>query len=258
MFHAQTLMHGLAGLHFGHPIYLYQQLGSTNDEARRLAEGGGQEGLIVVAEEQTAGRGRAGRRWLTPPGTAIAFSLILRPALPPARAARLTMLAGVAVCEAIEQATPARASLKWPNDVLLSNKKAGGILAESVVQGDRVNYAIVGLGLNVSFAPAVHEVDFPATSVQAEAEREIDRLQLLRAILAAMEARYPTLVEDSLFEAWRARLAMVGEPALVRTEAGEHRGRVAGVDPEGALLFQLDSGATLRLPAGDVLRLRRV
>ncbi len=252
MFHAQALVHGLTGLRFGHPVYLFQQIGSTNDEAKRLADGGGQEGLIVVAEAQTAGRGRAGRKWITPAGTAIALSVILRPALAAERTARLTMLAGVALCDAIEQATGLRADLKWPNDVLLSGKKVAGILAEAALFGDRLEYAVIGLGVNVNSAPSAAEVDFPATSLQAEAGREVDRLKLLRAILAGLEARYPSLTDDVLFEAWRAHLALMGEPMVAHTESGDHRGRAEGVDPEGALLFRLDSGEALRLMAGDV------
>lgn len=251
MFHAPALVHGLLGLRFGRPVYLFQQIGSTNDEARRLAGGGGQEGLIVVAEEQTAGRGRAGRKWITPAGAAIAFSLILRPNLPASRAARLTMLAGVAACEAIEHVTGLRADLKWPNDVLISGRKVAGILTESAVLGDALEYAILGLGMNVSFAPPAAEVDFPATSLQAEAGRAVDRLKLLRAILASLAAHYPSLLDDSLFDHWRARLALMGEPVVARTESGDQRGRMEGVDPDGALIFRRDSGETLRLTAGD-------
>jgi BirA family transcriptional regulator, biotin operon repressor / biotin---[acetyl-CoA-carboxylase] ligase len=257
MFHAPTLVHTLLGLRFGHPVYLYQQIGSTHDEARRLAEGGGQEGLMVVAEAQTSGRGRAGRKWITPAGGAIAFSLILRPDLPASRASRLTMLAGVAACEAIEQVTGVRAELKWPNDVLVSGKKVAGILAESAVMGDQLEYAVLGLGLNVSFTPPAAEVDFPATSLQAEAGREIDRLKLLRTLLACLEARYPSLSDEGLYQDWRARLTLMGEPMSAHTESGDHQGRAESVDADGALIFRLESGEALRLLAGDV-RLRPI
>lgn len=255
MFHAPDLLHALDGLRFAHPIYLYQQIGSTNSQARRFADADAPEGLLVVAEEQTAGRGRAGRRWITPRGAALAFSLVLRPALPPDHAARLTMLAGLAACEAIEQITFLPARLKWPNDVLLSGKKVAGILLETTLQGDRLDYAILGLGMNVSFTPAPADVDFPATSLQAESGIAVDRLQLLRAILARLEARYAALLETSLYDDWRARLALMNEPLVVRTPGGEHLGRAVSVDSSGALLFQLDSGETQRLLAGDV-RLR--
>jgi BirA family biotin operon repressor/biotin-[acetyl-CoA-carboxylase] ligase len=252
MFHAPRLLHGLSGLRFGHPLYLYQQIGSTNVEARRLAAAGAPEGLIVIAEEQTAGRGREGRRWLTPAGSAIAFSLVLRPALSAAQLARLTMLAGIAACEAIEQITNLQPALKWPNDVLISGQKVAGILVESALQGDRLEYAVLGLGMNVSFSPAPQEVDFPATSLQAQAEGEIDRLKLLRMILSRLEAHYPFLVSASLYADWRSRLTMMDEWIVVRTESGECRGRAENVTPEGALIVRLDSGETRTLFAGEV------
>jgi BirA family biotin operon repressor/biotin-[acetyl-CoA-carboxylase] ligase len=255
MFHAPALLHRLTGLRFAHPLYLYQQIGSTNDEAKRLAEAGAPQGLLVVAEEQTAGRGRAGRRWITPAGTAIAFSLVLRPELPARRAMRLTMLAGLAACEAIEQVTGLRANLKWPNDVLVSGKKVAGILVEAALDGDRVGHAVLGLGMNVSLAPPPEAVDFPATSLEAEAGREIDRFHLLRAILSRLEARYASLEAESLHADWHARLALMEQAVIVRTTDGDYAGRAEGVDPDGALLFRLESGESLRLLAGDV-RLR--
>ncbi len=250
MLHAPDLLHALTGLRLAHPIYVYQQIGSTNDEAKRLAESGAPEGLLIVAEEQTAGRGRLGRQWLTPPGGSLAFSLILRPTLPAAQAARLTMLAGVAVCEAIEQTTPLTAQLKWPNDILIAGQKAGGLLLETALIGDELGYAVLGLGLNISFVPT--GVDFPATSLQA-AGAEVDRLRLLLAILTRLEAHYANILDDTLPSVWRARLALMGVPSVLRAPDGTtHAGHAVDVSPDGALLFQTDAGETLRVLAGDV------
>jgi BirA family biotin operon repressor/biotin-[acetyl-CoA-carboxylase] ligase len=257
-FQAATLLNGLAGLRFGHPVHLFEQIGSTNDEARRLAEGGAAEGLVVIAEEQLAGRGRAGRRWYTPPGTNLAFSLVLRPDVPPVLAPRLTMLASVAVCEAVEQVAGLPARLKWPNDVLVGGKKAGGILLESSLAGDRMDYAVLGIGLNVAQAPPAELVDFPATALDAEAGRTVDRLGLLRAILERLDAQYGALTstdQDALLAAWRKRLVWIGEMVVARTPEGEVQGRAAGTDAYGALLVGLDSGETARVLAGEV-RLR--
>jgi BirA family biotin operon repressor/biotin-[acetyl-CoA-carboxylase] ligase len=252
MFHAQDLLHRLNGLRFAHPIYLFHHIGSTNDQARHLAEAGAPEGLLVVAEEQTAGRGRGGRRWLTPPGSALALSVVLRPPLTAALGTRLTMLAGLAACEAIEQAAGVQAGLKWPNDVLIGGRKAGGILVESALREDRVDHAVLGVGLNVSWAPAPEQVDFPATCVDAEAGRATDRLVLLRALLARLEARYVELEGERLFHDWRARLSLLDTPIELRTETGTFTGRAEDVDPDGALVFRADSGEVRRVLAGDV------
>ncbi len=256
MLHAQDLLHQLNSSRFGHPLYVYQQIGSTNDEAKLLAENGAPEGLLIVAEEQTAGRGRGGRAWLTPPGGALAFSLVLRPALSAEQAARLVMLAGVAVCEAIEQTTAARPQLKWPNDVLLNGKKLAGLLAESALRGEALEYAVLGVGLNVSWAPAPEQVDFPATSLQAETGHEVDRAKLLRAILARLEARYAQLNDEATFTAlfadWRVRLTLLGQPAELRLETETLVGVAEDVAPDGALLFRLSSGETRRVLAGNL------
>src|SRR5262245_19367089 len=145
-----AVQRALDGLRFGHPVHFFPTIGSTNDEAKRLAAAGEPEGLLVLTETQSAVRGRQGRQWLTPPGTALALSLVLRPALEARQAARVTMLAGVAVCEALGQAAGLQAALKWPNDVLLDGRKAGGILAETGLLGERLDYLVLGIGLNVS------------------------------------------------------------------------------------------------------------
>lgn len=257
--HATTLLHALSGLRLGHPIYLYMQVGSTNAEAKRLAAGGAPEGLLVIAEEQTAGQGRAGRHWHTPPHTALALSLVLRPTLAAAHGMRLVMLAGLAACEAIEQVTQLPVQLKWPNDVLVNGKKVGGILVESGLTGTTLDYAVVGLGLNVNFSPDPALVAFPATGLAAEAGHPIDRVRLLRALLARFEVHYPMLTTqpEQLHAAWAARLTLLHTPIVVHTATGATAGEAEGVDPAGQLLVRSTDGALLRVAAGDV-RLRAV
>ncbi len=252
MFHAQDLVHRLVGLRLAHPLYLFQQIGSTNDQARQLADGGAPEGLLVVAEEQTGGRGRGGRRWLTPPGSALAVSVVLRPPLPAGQAARVTMLAGLAVCEAVELVAGVRADLKWPNDVLIGGRKTAGILVDSAFRGAVLEYAVLGIGLNVSWAPDDTQVEFPATCLEAAAGRSVDRLTLLRALLSALQTRYADLAGEQLFADWRARLTLLGAPVTVHTAAETLAGQALDVEPDGALLVQLTTGETRRLLAADV------
>jgi len=260
--HAQAVLHRLTGLRFGHPVYLYQQIGSTNDEARRLAQARAPEGLLVIAETQTAGRGRAGRRWLTPPGSALAFSLVLRPSASPAQAARLTMLAGLAVCEAIEQVSGVQTALKWPNDILAGGQKTAGILVEAVTRPEgepRLDYAILGIGINVDAAPPASEVDFPATALNAQAAQPVDRLILLRAILQRLEDGYAAVAAPDplpLYSAWAARLVWLGERVVVQTAGAQMAGEAESADPDGALVVRLESGERVRVLAGDV-RLRQ-
>jgi BirA family biotin operon repressor/biotin-[acetyl-CoA-carboxylase] ligase len=252
--HAPAILHALTGLRFGHPVYHYACLGSTNDEAKRLAEAGAPEGLLVVAETQTAGRGRQGRRWLTPPYTTLALSLVLRPDLEAQHAARITMLAGVGVCEALEQAASVRATLKWPNDVLLDGRKAGGILAETGLSGARLDYVVLGVGLNVSQAPPAEAVNFPATSVEAAAGRPVDRLDLLRAIMDRLSARYPDLppARPDLHTAWLNRLVWQGQRVVAHSPEGDYHGCMTGAAEDGALLLKLDSGEVRRVVVGEV------
>lgn len=254
MLHAPDVLHRLTGLRFGHPLYLFQQIGSTNDQAHQLAQAGAPEGLAVVAEEQTAGRGRSGRRWLTPPGSALALSVVLRPTLPAGQAGRLTMLGGLAACDAVEQVAGVPAGLKWPNDVLINGRKVAGLLVETAFTGQDLDYAVLGIGLNVSWAPADDQVAFPATSLEAEAGRSVDRTSLLRAILAGLEVRYADVAGGQLFADWRGRLTMLGAAVELETGAAAEpfRGVAEDVDPDGALLVRGPDGGLRRFLAADV------
>jgi BirA family biotin operon repressor/biotin-[acetyl-CoA-carboxylase] ligase len=247
---AEELTPVLRGLSFGQPLYAFESLGSTNDEARRLGEAGAPAGTLVIADEQTAGRGRSGRTWFTPPGSAIAMSLILRPTL--AHTARLTMLAGVAVCEAIEIVSGAPAALKWPNDVWLAGKKCAGILAESALRGQQLDYAILGIGINVSWNPPPEAVDFPATCVQAETKQSVSRAALVREVLTQLGAAYPRLNDRSLFEQWQARLATLGQVVQVQLGAETFTGRAHAVTEDGALLVRREDGTVRPVLAGEV------
>ncbi|HEX9370836.1 MAG TPA: biotin--[acetyl-CoA-carboxylase] ligase [Roseiflexaceae bacterium] len=252
----------------GRPLVVHAQVGSTNDLVRQQARAGQPEGLVVLAEEQTAGRGRMGRGWAAPPGSSLLLSLLLRPDwLLPADSFALTMLAGVALCEAVEQAAPLRAALKWPNDLMLpvagasepALRKSAGILSEIELAGDQIAWVVVGMGVNVNWAPQGfvdgRDLAEVATSVAAAAGREIDRLALLRALLVRLDERYALLRQgrrEELFDAWRGRLATLGQPVDVRLPQRELRGTAEGVEPSGALLVRDEAGILHTVVAGDV------
>jgi BirA family biotin operon repressor/biotin-[acetyl-CoA-carboxylase] ligase len=238
-------------------------VGSTNDLAKQLGAQGAPEATLVIADEQTAGRGRLGRMWWTPPGAAIAMSLLLRPRFPPTLAYRLTMLTGLIVAEAIEQVTGLKAGLKWPNDVVMDKSevggppsavlKLGGILAESSVAGQEIEYAVVGVGLNVNVDFSVRQ-DLPeATSLRMELGHEVDRVEILRAILERFAARYAVIEHDERLHAgWSARLVTLGRQVVARYGDVSVVGQAEGVDASGALLIRQEDGTLKRVDAADV------
>ena len=252
----------------GRPLLFYERTSSTNDLAKERAHAGDSEGLVILADEQIAGRGRQGRAWTAPPGGSLLMSLLLRPTwLAPADIFVLTMLAGVALCEAVEQVAPIDAALKWPNDLLLparpgapvATHKAAGILCECELAGDQIEWVVVGLGVNVSWTPA-GEVDGRdlaqvATSLAVAAGAPIERATLLRALLTRLDTRYQRLRQgrrEELFTTWRGRLATLGQPIVVRKPSGELSGVAVGVEPSGALLLRDGCGAVHTVLAGDV------
>jgi BirA family biotin operon repressor/biotin-[acetyl-CoA-carboxylase] ligase len=258
-------------------------VGSTNDVAKRLGAEGAPEIAVVVADEQTAGRGRFRRAWWTPPGAALAVSLMLRPSLPLSQAHRLTMLAGLSAAQAIEHVTGLRVGLKWPNDLVVECpgalgfaarqaphawRKLGGLLAEAVIAGPCVELAVVGMGINVNVDFSTR-ADLPdATSVQRELGHAADRLTILRALLERFAARYHTLAQDEHLRGdWAARLITLGRqvvarngqdpdvaqdaaPATLREAVIE--GVAEEVDEWGALLIRTDDGTLRRIDAADV------
>jgi BirA family biotin operon repressor/biotin-[acetyl-CoA-carboxylase] ligase len=242
----------------GRPIHYWATIGSTMEEARRLAEGGAPEGTVVIADEQTAGRGRLRRSWWAPPGGSVLLSLLLRPASP-SQAQRLTMACSLAVCDAIAevaglQADDLRIGVKWPNDVLIDGRKVCGILTEMDLLGERVQYAIVGIGVNVnvSFQDAP-PLMIPATSLAIAAGRPVSRLDFLVALLTGIERRYLALREGQAFhQEWAARMVTLGRPVQVTGAAERWKGLAVGVDEDGALLVRKEEGGVQRVLAGDV------
>jgi BirA family biotin operon repressor/biotin-[acetyl-CoA-carboxylase] ligase len=270
-------------------VLYFETIGSTNDEAaersakafalhppsredtsrsaKTSAESGSakasaarSEGLVVVAAEQTAGRGRRGHTWFSPPGSGLYVSVVLAPAAatidPPRATALLTLAAGVALAEGIEQASGLRIDLKWPNDLQVTRRKLGGILAESSGSGGATDTVVVGYGLNVRSTAFPPELGDRATSLESELGRALDRHHLLAETLAALSRRYEDLLAgrfDAILDAWR-RLAPAASGARVTwtTSAGEASGVTAGIDDRGALLVRVDDRVE-RIVSGEVV-----
>lgn len=266
----------LADLPLG-PLRFFAATGSTNDEAARWAQEGAPDLALVVADEQTAGRGRMRRRWFTPPGAALAFSLVLRPeglagaprrprqasaatgsgrsaTTSPSIGALLAGLGALAVSDALG-ALGLEARIKWPNDVLVSGRKLAGMLAEARWEGEALAFVILGIGLNVTPAslPPEEELLFPATCVEAELGRPVERWALLHGVLAALLERRARLASPSFLRAWEERLAFRGQAVWVLVEGSDPlQGEVLGLDSGGALRLRTPSGGEITLQAGEV------
>jgi len=245
---------GLTTEFIGQEIVYYQVIGSTNEVAKELARLGASEGTLVIAEEQTAGKGRLGRSWLAPPGSSLLMSLILHPSLTTPQLPRLTMASSLAVAYAIEETCSLSVHFKWPNDILLRGKKAGGILTETSVSGEILDYAVIGIGLNVNLdVHQIPEIAQTATSLSMELCREVSRLELLQALLKSIEREYRLLQEgESPGDRWEARLNSLGRRVMVDTPWGQESGQAEGVDANGALILRRDDGTKTYITVGDV------
>ena len=248
---AAMLRTGLYTAVIGRSVRYYQSTGSTMDDAAEWARDGADEGAVVVAETQTASRGRLGRRWISDEGN-LYFSVLFRPepdALP-----LLSPLAGVAVARSIRQVAGLHPSIKWPNDVMIEGRKVAGILAESALSGSQIQHAVVGIGVNVALdVSADPEIAATATSLNHAAEAEIDRPELLRRILQHMDALYLDLRRGrSPIAEWRRWLDTLGQRVTVSHHDSNQTGMAEDIDDHGNLLLRTDDGTLLTLTAGDI------
>jgi BirA family biotin operon repressor/biotin-[acetyl-CoA-carboxylase] ligase len=235
-------------------IYL-AETGSTNEDARRVAQEGAPDGTVVITDHQTSGRGRLERRWEAPPGCCLLLSLVFRPELAAHQVQRLTIICGLAVADAVESETGLRVELKWPNDVVLDGAKVAGILTEIGWTGQRLDYVIVGIGLNVNLDPRQLPGDLlmAATSLSHVLGSQVARLPLLQALLRAVERRYLALkAGHSPHAEWAGRLATLGKPIVVSGAGTILNGVAEGVNADGALLVRLADGRLETVLAGDI------
>ena len=239
------------GTHFiGQRVIYYPSLTSTMEVAKQEAQLGAVEGTVVIADEQTAGRGRIKRVWLSPKGS-IALSIILYPSV--VNLPSLIMLASLAVVHSIEAVTGLRSQIKWPNDVLVNDRKVCGILIESSVRGNIVDYAIIGIGVNVNLRLSdFPEIPATATSLSAELGKDVSRLGVIRRLLVEVERLYLVLqAGGSIYEEWRDSLVTLGRRVRVKSGKTIYEGVVESVDRDGSLLLRHSDGNLSKIVAGD-------
>jgi BirA family biotin operon repressor/biotin-[acetyl-CoA-carboxylase] ligase len=250
----------LSANRLGATFHYFQEIGSTNTHARNLAERGAREGAIVIAEKQTHGRGRLDRRWESPPFTNLYLSFILRPKLPPRQAPQITLAAAVALVETVGSLLSRPPAIKWPNDILFDGKKLAGILTEAACDAERVEYVILGIGLNVNYrVDAMPEgLRHRATSIADLIGRNVSRESVLVRLIQDLDRCYGEL-EESGFEAlrprWEAHFALRGRRVQVDLGGQTVIGRAQGIDREGALIIEDEQGQRRSIVAGDVIPL---
>jgi len=233
------------------PVRFYERVDSTNELALEWLRQGAETGSVIIADEQVKGRGRLGRAWYTPPGTALILSVILRPAS--SEIQQLTMLGAVAICELLEHIGAPDVGIKWPNDVQLLGRKVSGILPEVVWSGRHVDGAVLGMGINVRIDFAGTALADRAISIEPVLGRLIDRLDALVYLLNRIDEWTPQLGTKALFDAWRERLNMLGRRVTVVGADGMLTGWAETVDEDGALRVKTDDGTIHRVIAGDVV-----
>lgn len=220
---------------------------STNEVARQAARERATEGTVVIAGQQTAGRGRLGRNWSSPPGS-LALSVILRPQT--SRLSSLIMIASLAVVHAIEKVTGLKSQIKWPNDILINNKKVCGILIENAWKGSGLDYSVIGIGLNVNFNPADYEeVANIATSLSMELGRPVSVLKVIRTVLMELDIYYSV---NDVFTEWKKRLTTLGKDVKIVSGKTMVTGIAESVGLDGSLDVRCPDGVLLRITVGDV------
>jgi BirA family biotin operon repressor/biotin-[acetyl-CoA-carboxylase] ligase len=252
----ETILEDLGPSLFAKNMVFRKTLESTNTLAKELAAKGAHEGTLVLAEEQRAGRGRGGRRWISPGGVNLLFSVLLRPNLNTDQVFVLTMILALAAIEAIKGATGLGAKIKWPNDLYLVGKKLGGILTEFSVKGKGMEYVVLGLGLNVNWYPAEDEgIRYPATSLLAQTGVRTSRNKLLISILKPFEQYYRKVLAgeiEALFARWNELSLIIGKDVEIISGQDRLVGRVLRIDREGTLVIKDKKGREQRILSGDV------
>ncbi len=248
------IQYGLKTQYLGKKIIYENMVNSTMDVAFRLGMEGAVQGTLVCAEGQTNGKGRLGRTWSSPKWKGVYMSIVLRPSLALTQVTQLTLLAAVAVCEAIQRVSGVAARIKWPNDILVMNRKLAGILTELSAETDQVRFVVIGIGINVN--TPLRLLPLTATSLKEETQRKISRVELVQEILCLLEQWYERLQKegfDGVVQRWKELSSTLGRRIRVVDPSGDVEGEAIDLDGMGGLLIRNDTGLVISKTAGDVI-----
>jgi BirA family biotin operon repressor/biotin-[acetyl-CoA-carboxylase] ligase len=242
----------------GREVLYYAETTSTNDIAIELAGMDAKEGTLVIADSQTKGRGRLDRKWVASAGTSILASLILRPAIELSQVNRIVLITTISIIHAIRNVTNLPALVKWPNDIVINDKKIAGILAESKTEKNSLSFVVVGFGINVNIPKGnfPEEIADIATSLSIESEREVSRVYLLQEILKQIESRYLRLNDNGFLDEWKSLSATIGSQIQIEYPDRIRTGLVTDIDENGALIVQLDTGDIKHIMNDDIVKIR--
>lgn len=237
-------------------VLFYEKIDSTNSELKRLADRGALEGTLVLAQEQEAGRGRRGRSWVTPPGSAVAMSLLLRPEIAPEHASMITLVMGLAVARACRQLYQLDAQIKWPNDIVVNGKKICGILTEMKCEGTQIDHVIVGVGINTSVQAFPAELEKTADSLHRLIEKKPDQEELIACCMREFERCYEQFLQtedlSALTDEYNEILAGRGDSVRVLEPGNEYIGISEGINAAGELQVRRENGTLESVYAGEV------
>ena len=237
-------------------IVYYEETDSTNIRARKLAEEGASDGTLVVTDFQSAGRGRRGRMWVSPSGTGIFMSLILRPDILPSSASMLTLVAALAVYDGIKEMTGLETVIKWPNDIVAEGKKLCGILTEMSAELEGIHYVVTGIGINANMTEFPEEVGEAATSLRILTGGPVRRSRLIAAVMKAYEEYYEKFKScgslTGLMDVYNEHMANLGREVKVLDPVGAYTGKALGIDEKGELIVEKADGKVVRVVSGEV------
>lgn len=257
---ARAIKQGLNARTIGHSVICLRETTSTNDEAKKLAADGAAEGTVVLAKIQTAGRGRLGREWYSPEG-GVWMSVVLKPD-PDRIIQKITLLTGLSVARTLRTFYDINAVLKWPNDVLVGDKKISGILTEGTFEGEVPLYVVVGIGLNANMEPESlpKTLRLEAVSMKALLQKEVSIIELVRRLLKTLDQDYQSFKgskEEELWNQYKKLCATIGTDVRVEVDEGEvYEGRAEGISPEGGLILRTEDGYNVTILSGDCIHTR--